>query len=145
DQHRFVRGEARQQLIRSLVRRQLMRGRERFAVLLHLVGTEQLRPEWRLVAKVSERFAGPGERAQSKCASDRCAAVRGHASAADRVNGRTVSTIRGVKRSAACPTREALELTLTRRRPAASRSPGYPVRVPSRPRTLLQLRQRARA
>ncbi len=51
DQHALVPGQARQQLVRHASRRQPVGGRETHAVLLHLIGTEEFRPQRRLFGR----------------------------------------------------------------------------------------------
>ena len=51
DQGGFIRGEARQELVALMSRRQAMHRRERLAVPLHLVGTEQLRAQRQLFSE----------------------------------------------------------------------------------------------
>ena len=58
---RFVLGEPRQQPVGRAARRQPVRGREALAVLLHLVGAEQLRPQRRLFVGVFPERIGATE------------------------------------------------------------------------------------
>jgi hypothetical protein len=52
-QYAFVLGQAREQLIRTPLRAQAVRARQGLAMLLHLIGAEQLRPQrWRIAGKL---------------------------------------------------------------------------------------------
>ena len=72
DQHALVRGQPRQQLVRHTSWRQAVGGREAHAVLLHLIGAEQLRAQRRLVI---ERL-GPARRLPPRRDLVRCVLIR---------------------------------------------------------------------
>ena len=62
DQHLFIRGQPRQQLIRRARGRELVRTRQGLAVPLQLVGTQEFRSQWLLVDVILWRYPAAEKR-----------------------------------------------------------------------------------